>query len=56
MKVLVRTRKEILVAVVELREIPNEIPDVGSDPELIDSSDIDCDTHGITGVIIIKTC
>jgi len=34
--------------IVQLRKIPNEIPDVSSDPELVDPSDIDCDAHEIT--------
>ena len=55
-EVPIGAHEKVLVLIVHLRQVTHEVPDVGSDPELVDSSDIDCDAHGATGVIIMKRC
>jgi hypothetical protein len=37
--------------VIEARQLPEEIPDVGADPEIVELAGVDADAHGeiITG-------
>ena len=56
LKIPIGSGQEVFVLEVDLREIANEVPDIRSDPEFIDSSDIDCDAHDTAAAIIMKTC
>jgi hypothetical protein len=44
-KVFSRPQQEIRTVGINSRQRPNEIPDMGSDPEFVDSSNVDRDAH-----------
>jgi len=56
MEVPMGTHEQVLVLSVDERQIAYEIPDVRPDAELVDPSNVDCDAHDRSGVIIMKPC
>ncbi len=53
LKVSIGADQSIFVRGVHCPEIADEIPDVGTDAELVDLSNIDCDAHGSVRTAIL---